>query len=289
LLDKIRSFYGFTRMPYGLNCRFSLALPYGRINIRMASDSDLWIRRYHPAPGSKMQLVCFPHAGGSASFYLPVSAALTPAIDVAAVQYPGRQDRRTEPGASSIQDLADAIFHAVRPLADRSLAFFGHSMGAILAYEVAARLEDAGAAPLARLYVSGRRAPSCHREETLHQQTDQALIAELKHLSGTNSDLLADPEALEMILPAIKSDYRAIETYRPSDTRPLQAPITAVIGGEDSRVTVDEAKAWHRHSTASFDLRVLPGGHFYLIDRGHEVIHLIAKDLALHEAKGRQT
>jgi pyochelin biosynthetic protein PchC len=256
------------------------------MNICMASDSDLWIRRYHPAPESMLQLFCFPHAGGSASFYFPVSAALTPDIDVAAIQYPGRQDRRTEPAASSIADLADAIFDAVRPLTDRPLAFFGHSMGAVLAYEVAIRLEDAGAPPLARLYVSGRRAPSCHREETLHQQTDQALIEELKHLSGTNSDLLADPEALEMILPAIKSDYRAIETYRPGDTRPLQAPITAIIGADDTRVTIDEAKAWHRHSTASFDLRVLSGGHFYLIDHSPEVIRLIAEDLALHAAKG---
>jgi pyochelin biosynthetic protein PchC len=274
---------------HGPSCRFSPALPKGCINIRMASDSDLWIRRFHPAPGSTMQLVCFPHAGGSASFYFPVSAALTPAIEVAAIQYPGRQDRRTEPAASNIKDLADAIFQAVRPQAERPLAFFGHSMGAVLAFEVAMRLEDASAAPLTRLYVSGRRAPSCHREETLHQQTDQALIAELKHLNGTNSDLLADPEALEMILPAIKNDYLAIETYRPSDTRALRAPITALIGADDSRVTVDEAKCWHRHSTATFDLRVLSGGHFYLIDHGPEVIHLIAEDLALHEAKGHQT
>lgn len=251
----------------------------------MASDLDLWIRRYHPAPGSKVQLVCFPHAGGSASFYFPVSAALTPVIDVAAVQYPGRQDRRAEPNVCSIPDLADAIFNAVRPLAARPLAFFGHSMGAILAYEVAVRLEDAGAAPLARLYVSSRRAPSCHRQESLHQQTDQALIAELKHLSGTNSDLLSDPETLAMILPAVKSDYRAIETYRPAGTRPVQAPVTAIIGGQDSRVTIDEARAWRQHSTASFDLQVLPGGHFYLVNRRHEVIRLIAGDLALHSAR----
>lgn len=245
----------------------------------MPSDSDLWIRRYHPAPTSEVQLVCFPHAGGSASFYLPVSAALTPAIDVAAIQYPGRQDRRAEPNVGSIPDLANAIFNAIRPLADRPLAFFGHSMGAILAYEVAVRLEDAGAAPLARLYVSGRRAPSCRRQESLHQQTDQAITAELEHLSGTSSDLLADPEVLAMILPAVKSDYKAIETYRPVGTRPVQAPVTAIIGDEDSKVTVDEARAWRQYSTASFDLRVLPGGHFYLIDRGREVIRLIAGDL----------
>ncbi|MHC3467729.1 thioesterase II family protein [Streptomyces sp. 7R007] len=251
----------------------------------MASDSDLWIRRYHPAPQSNVQLVCFPHAGGSASFYFPVSAALTPAVDVAAVQYPGRQDRRTEPHVRSIQDLADAIFAAIRPLTARPLAFFGHSMGAILAYEVAVRLEAAGAEPLTRLYVSGRRAPSCRREESLHRQSDQALIAELAHLSGTSSDLLTDPEALEMILPAIKSDYQAIETYRPTHTRPLRAPVTAIIGGQDSRVTVEEAEAWRRHSSSSFDLRVLPGGHFYLIDRSRDVIRLIAEDLALDGAR----
>lgn len=251
----------------------------------MASDSDRWIRRYHSAPGSTVQLVCFPHAGGSASFYLPLSVALTPAIDVTAVQYPGRQDRRDEPGPGSIPDLADAIFAAVRPMAARPLAFFGHSMGAILAYEVAMRLEDAGAAPLARLYVSGRRAPSCRRLERLHLRSDQALIAELRRLSGTSADLLTDPEALEMILPAIKSDYRAIETYEPDGARPVRAPVTAIIGGEDSRVTIDEARAWNQYSTASFDLRVLPGGHFYLIDRGPEVIRLIAGDLG----EGMQT
>ncbi|MBV9449641.1 MAG: thioesterase [Streptosporangiaceae bacterium] len=251
----------------------------------MASDPDLWIRRYHPAPESKAQLVCFPHAGGSASFYFPVSAALTPAIDVAAVQYPGRQDRRAEPNVCSIPDLADAIFDAIRPLATRPLAFFGHSMGAILAYEVAVRLENSGAAPLARLYVSGRRAPSCQRQESVHQRSDQAIIAELEHLSGTSSDLLADPEALAMILPAIKSDYRAIETYRPLEARAVRAPVTAIIGAEDSRVTVDEAKAWHRYSTASFDLRVLPGGHFYLVDCRQEVIRLIAEDLVFQAAR----
>ncbi len=251
----------------------------------MAPDSDLWIRRYHPARESRVQLVCFPHAGGSASFYFPVSAALAPAVEVAAVQYPGRQDRRFEPHVRSITELADAIFDAVRPLAGRPLAFFGHSMGAILAYEVAVRLEAVGVDPLTRLYVSGRRAPSCRREESLHRQGDQALIAELAQLSGTSSGLLTDPEALAMILPAIKSDYQAIGTYRPSDARPLRAPVTAIVGAEDSRVTVEEADAWRRHSGSSFNLRVLPGGHFYLIDHSRDVIRLIAEDLALHGAR----
>jgi pyochelin biosynthesis protein PchC len=246
---------------------------------RPATDPETWIRRYHPAPNSPVQLLCFPHAGGSASFYFPVSAALTPTIGVAALQYPGRQDRRGEPNIDSVPALADAIFEVVRPLAERPLAFFGHSMGAVLAYEVALRLEEDGAAPLVQLFVSGRRAPSRHRPETVHQRGDAGIIAELRRLSGTDSGLLSDPETLEMILPAIRSDYRAIETYRDVPGRSVSCPIHAIIGDDDPRVTVEEAKAWADHGTGPFDLHVYPGGHFYLIDQSREVIRLVSDEL----------
>jgi surfactin synthase thioesterase subunit len=243
------------------------------------ADASTWIRRYHEAPDSPVQLVCFPHAGGSASFFFPVAKALAPAIDVAAVQYPGRQDRRNEPNIDNIAGLVDAVLPAIRPLADRPLAFFGHSMGAVLAYEVALRLEKDGAPPLTRMYASGRRAPSRHREESVHTRGDDGIVAELRKLSGTNADLLGDPETLEMILPAVKADYTAVETYRytPGDT--LSCPIIAVIGDSDPRVTADEAKAWADHTTGTFDLRIFPGGHFYLVDQAPQVIKLISDDL----------
>lgn len=246
---------------------------------RPSGVSETWIRRYHPTPEGTVRLVCFPHAGGSASFYFPVSAKLSPAIDVYAVQYPGRQDRRAEASIENIPDLADAIFSAVRPLADRPLAFFGHSMGAILAYEVALRLEE-DATPLVRFFASGRRAPSRYRPETVHQQGDQGIIAELRQLSGTHTDMLGDPEMLEMILPAIRSDYRAIETYRHVPGRSVSCQVVAIVGDSDPRVSLDEAKSWAEHTTGPFDLRVLPGGHFYLIDRSQEVIQLIADELS---------
>ncbi|MDQ0954324.1 surfactin synthase thioesterase subunit [Streptomyces phaeochromogenes] len=106
----------------------------------MATNSERWIRRYHPAPDASTRLVCFPHAGGSATFYHPVSRALSPEIDVVAVQYPGRQERRTEPLVDSVEKLADLIVPELEPWLDRPLTFFGHSMGASLAYEVALRL-----------------------------------------------------------------------------------------------------------------------------------------------------
>ena len=243
------------------------------------SIEDTWIRRYHRAPDSPIQLVCFPHAGGSASFYFPVSRTLSPAVDVSAVQYPGRQDRRSEPNIETIAGLADAITEAVRPLTGGPLAFFGHSMGAVLAYEVALRLERDGAAPLVRLYVSGRRAPSRVRAETVHKLDDEGIIAELRDLSGTDSDLLSDPGALEMFLPAVKNDYRAVETYRDIPGRSVNCPITALIGDSDPRVTTDEANAWADHTTGPFDLRVFPGGHFYLVDQAQPVLQLIADGL----------
>lgn len=243
------------------------------------TDPGTWIRRYRKAPGSEIQLVCFPHAGGSASFFFPVAKALAPAIDVTAVQYPGRQDRRSEPNIDNIPELADAVYPAVRTLADRPLAFFGHSMGAVLAYEVALRLEKDGVPPLIRLYASGRRAPSRYREEAVHKKNDAGVIAELRRLSGTNSDLLGDPETLEMILPAIKSDYKAIETYKDVPGRTMSCPVIAVIGDDDPKVTIDEAKAWSEHTTGPFDLRPFPGGHFYLVDQAPALIKFIADDL----------
>lgn len=261
-----------------------IAFPYRQEGLSAAmttppTDSGTWIRRYHQAPDSPVQLVCFAHAGGSASFFFPVAKALAPAIDVLAVQYPGRQDRRTEPNIDNIPDLADAVFPALRPLADRPLAFFGHSMGAILAYEVALRLEKDGAPPLTLMYASGRRAPSRYRDESVHTRDDAGIVDELRKLSGTNADLLGDPETLEMILPAVKADYTAVETYEHTPGLTVSCPIIAVIGDTDPRVTSDEAKSWAEHTTGSFELRTLPGGHFYLVDQAPQVIKLISEDL----------
>ena len=120
----------------------------------------------------------------------------------------------------------------------------------------------------------------------MHTGSDEEIIAELRTLSGTDSSLLADPDALQMILPAIKSDYQAIETYRDDSDRVIHPPITAVIGDSDPKVTVDEAKAWAARTTGPFDLHVFPGGHFYLVDQAPQVIQVISADLAFPVPRG---
>ncbi|PRY21330.1 thioesterase II family protein [Pseudosporangium ferrugineum] len=241
-------------------------------------ERDLWIRRFTPGPPGTARLVCFPHAGGSAPFYLPVSRALAPVADVLAVQYPGRQERRTEKCLDSIGELADRIGELLLPLADRPLVLFGHSMGATLAFEVACRLREHGIVPR-HLVVSGRRAPSRRRDEWVHTLDDAGIIAEMAALSGTDRAILGNPDLLRMILPALRGDYRAIETYRFPGGAPLSCPITALTGDADPRVTPDEVEAWKEHTSDAFDLRVFPGGHFFLTHHQEQILDLLRSRL----------
>lgn len=237
-------------------------------------SGDAWIRRFHPVSDAPTRLVCFPHAGGSATFYFPVSRVLSPTTDVIAIQYPGRQDRRTESCVDSIGELADIIAAHLEPLADKPISLFGHSMGAMVAYEVARRMEKGGTPPLT-LFASGRRAPSRYRDERMHLASDDGLIAELKSLSGTDSAVLGDEEILRMILPAVRSDYKAVETYQHREGPLLNCPVTVLTGDLDPMVTMEEAKAWAGHTNGPFDLKVYGGGHFFINDHAAAVMRLI--------------
>ncbi|MGP3968752.1 thioesterase II family protein [Streptomyces sp. 6N223] len=244
-----------------------------------AGDGEDWIRRFHPAPRSRVRLVCLPHAGGSASFYHPFSAALSPEVEVLAVQYPGRQDRLGEEPISDIGRLADAVCRAVLPETGRPFALFGHSMGAVLAYETARRLAARGAPAPAVLFVSGRRAPSRHREETVHLRDDAGVLAELRKLGGSDTRLLDDPEIVAMVLPAVRGDYTAIETYRHRPGPPLASPLVALMGDADPRTTPEDVRAWEDHTEGAFATHVFPGGHFFLNDQRDGVLGVITKTL----------
>ncbi|MFD4431316.1 thioesterase II family protein [Nocardia sp. NPDC058497] len=243
-------------------------------------EHSLWIKRFDPAPSAGVRLACLPHAGGAASYFLPVSRALAGDCEVLAVQYPGRQERRHEPHIGDVAELAHRIAEELLAWTDRPLALFGHSMGSTVGFEVARVLEAKGCAPVA-LLASGRRAPSRPRVEAVHRLPDAGLVDALTSMQGTSADLLADPEILELILPTIRADYRAIESYRYEPGAPLSAPIHAFLGDNDPQVTVDEAEAWREHTTADFGLHLYRGGHFYLNTHAAAVIAEIRDILAL--------
>ncbi|MFD6280264.1 thioesterase II family protein [Streptomyces sp. NPDC060209] len=242
-------------------------------------DSGSWIRRFHPQGDPTARLVCLPHAGGSAGFFFPLSRGLAArGIEALPVQYPGRQDRRTEPNIPDMAVLADHVAEALAPYTDRPLGLFGHSMGATLAYEVACRLRDASH-PAAALFVSARKAPDRVVDDGLHLLSDDQIVADLMGLDGTGAGMFGDPEMLSLVLPAVRADYRAAETYRYTETAPLTCPVYALTGYADPRVDVGELHHWAARTDGSFELQVFPGGHFYLTDHAEAITAGIAERL----------
>ncbi|MFR9731781.1 thioesterase II family protein [Saccharopolyspora sp. MS10] len=244
----------------------------------IAADTAKWIRRFNPAPEAGARLVCFPHAGGAASYYFPMAKQLAPSIEVLAVQYPGRQDRRSEPCLGSVQELAEQAFARLEPWAGERLALFGHSMGASVAFEVARLLEASGTPPRV-LFASGRSAPPRTRNEGVHALPDAEFLRALRELDGTQSAALESEELMRLALPALRADYRAAETYSYRPGPPLHCPISVLVGTGDAKVTADEARDWAAHTTGQFRFHPFPGGHFYLNAESDGVLRLIREQL----------
>ncbi|MGD9486150.1 alpha/beta fold hydrolase [Streptomyces sp. TRM70308] len=246
---------------------------------RDARDGEhgVWFRRFHADAGAEAdcELVCFPHAGGSAATWRTLSAALAGDADVLAVQYPGRHDRYREPPVADLHVLADGVADALRRSGGRPRVLLGHSMGASLAYEVAVRLADEPGRGPHSLVLTARRAPSVPEPSWDWIEDDAALVARLRALGGTEAAALADPELLEMVLPALRGDYRALAAYRPTQGRPLACPVLACAGDRDAEAPVAEVEAWREHTAGGFELRVFEGGHFFLHERVEEVADLV--------------
>ncbi|MFG3282498.1 thioesterase II family protein [Streptomyces sp. NPDC048111] len=252
--------------------------PGGRV--LAGHDPGPWLRRYHGRPvRAGATLVCFPHAGGSAGFFFPYSEALSARYDVLAVQYPGRQDRHREPCARSVAELAGAVAAELAATVDpdRPLAFFGHSMGAVVGFETARALARLGVGRGPDVFLaSGRRAPALSRDDGVHRLGDRELVAEIEKLGGTDVRMLEDPELRRLVLPTVRADFAAVETYRPAAGALVDCPVVALIGDDDPRVNAEQAAAWRDHTTGDFSLRIFPGGHFYLVERRREVLATIA-------------
>ncbi|WP_432127451.1 thioesterase II family protein [Streptomyces sp. bgisy082] len=247
----------------------------------MGRSRDAWLRRFPGAgaadgSGAGWELVCFPHAGGSASYWRPLALALSPAVDVSAVQYPGRLDRLREAPVEDLHRLADLIAEALGPSGGRPRALLGHSMGASLAYEVAVRLARVPGGGPDLLVVSGRRAPAAARWRDRYVPLgDDELVARVRRLGGTDAAVFDEPDLLELILPALRGDYRALASYEDTPGRPLACPVVALAGDRDTEATAEEVGAWGEHTSGAFRTHVFEGGHFFLNDHADEVAGLV--------------
>ncbi|QDY80100.1 thioesterase II family protein [Streptomyces qinzhouensis] len=224
---------------------------------------ERWLRRFRDDAACGTKLVCFPHAGGWATAYHGWPQGLPPDVGVLAVRYPGREDRLGDPFPAGLEALADEVADALAGPARDRLVLFGHSMGASVAHEVALRLQKRGFPPAA-LCVSGRRPP--HALAGMRQLfgTDEEIIADVVGFDESRAPVFADPELREILLPAVRADYRLVDEYPGGLRPPLDCPVYGYTGDADSEVTPDQMRGWADMTHAAFRLRVLPGGHFYL-------------------------
>jgi surfactin synthase thioesterase subunit len=246
--------------------------------------ADLWIVNEENAEDSSAswQLFCFSHAGGGPSFFRPWGADLRPEVNVRRVLLPGREWRLEEPPFRHIADLLDPLCAALEPRLDQPYALFGHSMGAVVAYEVARRLSAAGTGGPGCLIVSGRGAPGSARAHgRLSALPDDKFVAEVARLNGIPPEVLSEPELLSVLLPALRADYELTETYRPLPGGQLNCPVVAYMGTSDPEVQYTEMLAWRDVTSSEFSVRVFRGDHFYLKGGRPDVLHAVREDLSL--------
>ena len=212
-----------------------------------------------------VRLFCLPFAGGGASTYAAWPALFPDGVEVCPVELPGRLTRWSEKPFDRAEPLVEALATALAGELDGPYALFGHSMGALLAFELARTLRRRGAAEPQVLFVSGGPAPHLPRRwEQIHDQPDDVVVARLRDLGAVPEDVYAEPELLELLMPTIRADFSVVETHVHRPEPPLGCPVVAFAGAEDREVPPDQVAPWHQHTTGSFTRQVLPGGHFFL-------------------------
>jgi surfactin synthase thioesterase subunit len=240
--------------------------------------ASTWLRCYQRRPQAEVQLICFPHAGGAASVFRSWGELVGPSIEVVAVKYPGRQDRAADPMPDDIGELADQLAAEIKALPSRPTAFFGHSMGAIVAFEVARRLRPRYPSPLARLFVSACDAPQARTPRT--SVRDDAEIRDyVQELGGAPAEVLLNEEMWQLVLPAVRHDFQLVETYRYLPGAPLTCPVTAIAGDSDASVSLADVQQWQEIAVGDFEAHSLPGGHFYFEHALPDLLALLRKRL----------
>ena len=246
----------------------------------MTVIANRWIVQPKPNPRASLRLFCFPFAGRGAQGFRAWPDALPSSVELCAVQLPGREERMREPPFSSVLPMVDSLRAAILPALDKPFAFFGHSMGALVAFELARLLgRDHQLAPEC-LFVSARVAPSVAlpRPRINNLPQDEFLQA-LRGLKGTPNEVLEDAALMEFMTPLLRADFAVHEDYTYTDRSPLGCPIVAFGGLQDSEAGRDALNAWQQHTTGDFVLRMVPGDHFFIVTAQSLFLRLLSQEL----------
>lgn len=231
------------------------------------------VKRYSPTDDATVRQFCFPYGGGGVSIFRGWAEHLPSFVDLCSVELPGRDSLVGEPPLTDLSELINRLHDVVTPWLDRPFAFFGHSLGALVGFELTRFLRRLGGALPHILVVSGHAAPHVMNDrKSIHQLPQEEFVSELRRLAGTPPSVLQNSELMELLLPALRADFGLNDTYAYEPEAPLQVPIVAFGGIDDEEVNPENIAAWREHCVNDFRVYMFKGGHFFLNSARLEVL-----------------
>jgi medium-chain acyl-[acyl-carrier-protein] hydrolase len=224
-----------------------------------------WLIRNHVNPQARLRLFCFPYAGGSSVIYRSWQERLPSTVELISIELPARGRRLREKPFTQVNRLVPAIAEELLPYLRSPFGFFGHSMGALISYELTRYLVREGGPQPVRLFLSGRRAPQIPNEDSPTYNLPEAeFVTELRRMNGTPAEVLDHTELLQLVIPLLRADFEVCQTYAHEPGPPLACPITAFGGSHDQDVTHEHLTAWAEQTTGDFVFHLYPGDHFFI-------------------------
>lgn len=247
-----------------------------------AVPPNLWVTRPSPpVTEASKRIFCLPFAGGGASVYRSWKNFFGSSVEVCPIQLPGREGRLFEPAFTDVDALVTALKKQIGPYLDRPYALYGHSMGALITYELAQAIaSDCDLPSPERIFVAAHRAPQLPLQRTpISQLSDNAFIERLKQYGGFNDEILNNAEMMELVLPTIRADFTLCESYQHKAIQKLKCPIHVFAGIDDKQTTVESTYGWDQCSETSVDTTLFNGGHFFLNSCQQDVLATVKKTL----------
>jgi surfactin synthase thioesterase subunit len=246
----------------------------------MTNKQNPWISYRKPHTQARLRLFCFPYAGGAASIFRTWADELPPEVDVCPIQFPGRESRLTEQPFTEFTSLVQAMTRYLQPYLNIPFAFFGHSMGALISFEFARYLRQQYYLSPVQLFISGCSAPQVFDfGRRIHDLPEPEFLQEVRQLKGTPDEVLEHPELMQLLLPVLRADFGAVETYTYTPGEPLDCMISVFGGLKDEEVSREDLEAWQQQTRGAFNLRLFPGDHFFLHSDRALLLRTLSEDL----------
>lgn len=243
-----------------------------------------WLSYYKPNSKATVRLFCFPYLGGGIHVFRPWTIKLPRFIEVCAIQLPGRGSRLEEPSLSRMTTLVKTLSSIISGYLNKPFAFFGHSMGALVGFELARELRASYQVEPTHLFVSGSCAPdNLKKEKTIYNLDDSDFLREIRHLHEIPDETFEQPELVELVLPALRADFAIYQTYAYKSQARLGCPISAFGGRQDPGVSKSCLNGWRKQTTSDFSVEMFPGDHFFLTSSQSALLRSITRSLEKHD------